>query len=327
MKKNSHIKSHKLYFAVGFIFFSILISSCNPSVGEKNVEKQNTTKSEIFKLQEIPSILSTPEHKADYLLEHYWDNFNFNDTSILNKPKISEQQFVNFINILLQLQSEKADKGVVILMKKAETNEKMYKYFFEQSEKYLYDPNSPMRNEGIYESFLKVALSSNAIDDTHKIRPRKQFDLAQKNKPEQKATDFKFTLRNGSSSRLYSVQTGFILLYFHNPECTDCKIVKEEIVNSLAIQNLLDQNKLKILSIYPDENLITWQKHYDELPSNWINAYDKGSIIKNKELYDLKAIPTIYLLDKQKKVLLKDARFEEIEQYILKLSHTVITFP
>lgn len=37
---------------------------------------------------------------------------------------------------------------------------------------------------------------------------------------------------------------------------------------------------------------------------------------KGKNLYDLKAIPTLYLLDKDKKVLLKDATVAQIDQYL-----------
>jgi hypothetical protein len=35
-------------------------------------------------------------------------------------------------------------------------------------------------------------------------------------------------------------------------------------------------------------------------------------------LYDLKAIPTLYLLDGSKTVLLRDATLEEIEKYLIK---------
>jgi len=41
-------------------------------------------------------------------------------------------------------------------------------------------------------------------------------------------------------------------------------------------------------------------------------------MIDQKNLYDLKAIPTLYLLDKDKTVLLKDATAEEIEEYLQK---------
>ena len=39
----------------------------------------------------------------------------------------------------------------------------------------------------------------------------------------------------------------------------------------------------------------------------WIIAYDAGARISKEELYDLKAIPSMYLLDRDKRVLAKDA--------------------
>lgn len=48
------------------------------------------------------------------------------------------------------------------------------------------------------------------------------------------------------------------------------------------------------------------------MPANWINGFDSNQEIANEELYDLKAMPTLYLLDKGKKVLLKDADLDEI---------------
>jgi len=53
-----------------------------------------------------------------------------------------------------------------------------------------------------------------------------------------------------------------------------------------------------------------------ELPDSWIKAYDKETIIQDKQLYDLKAIPTIYLLDGDKTVLLRDPAFEQFEKYL-----------
>ena len=78
------------------------------------------------------------------------------------------------------------------------------------------------------------------------------------------------------------------------------------------LSELIKKKKLTILSLYPDEELDEWRKHLSEFPTEWINGYDKSFTIKTKNLYDLKAIPTLYLLDANKKVLLKDATAQAI---------------
>ena len=53
---------------------------------------------------------------------------------------------------------------------------------------------------------------------------------------------------------------------------------------------------------------------------HWVNSYDDGEVIFGNLLYDIKAIPTLYLLDKNKKVILKDVGLGEIEEYFLELN-------
>ncbi len=43
-----------------------------------------------------------------------------------------------------------------------------------------------------------------------------------------------------------------------------------------------------------------------DFPATWINAYDASQTINNEQLYDLRAIPSVYLLDKDKMVRGKD---------------------
>lgn len=138
-----------------------------------------------------------------------------------------------------------------------------------------------------------------------------------KNKPsENKAANFDYTLPDGSTHKLSALHSEYVILYFHNPECRECATVKEKLVSSPILNTLQQKGQLKILALYPDEDLKACRQHLPEMPAEWINAYDKGTIIKNRELYDLKAIPTLYLLDKDKTVLLKDAPFESLEAYL-----------
>ena len=192
----------------------------------------------------------------------------------------------------------------------------MYLHIFGFAEKYLYNPNSPFRNEILYEFFLKEVLATKAIDPLYKIRFQKQFEMAQRNRPEMKATNFNFALKDGTTSSLFQVKTKLLLLYFQNPDCNECKATRGKIVQSKVVTQLIENGRLKVLAIYPDQDLTLWNKHYSEFPTTWINGYDKGTIVTKNQLYDLKAIPTLYLLDGNKTVLLRDATVEEIEAYL-----------
>ena len=55
-----------------------------------------------------------------------------------------------------------------------------------------------------------------------------------------------------------------------------------------------------------------WQEHIGDYPKEWIIAYDPSLTLRNMDIYNIRAIPSLYLLDKDKKVLLKDAPEERL---------------
>ena len=134
------------------------------------------------------------------------------------------------------------------------------------------------------------------------------------------ATDFTYTTQSGTQGRMHQIKSEILLLYFYNPGCADCRRVKDMLVASEAVDVLHKAGRLKVLAIYPDKEVGEWRQRLSENPSWWISAYDKGSLINSQELYDLKAIPTIYLLDSQKRVLLKDPTPENLNRAIAMLA-------
>ena len=95
-----------------------------------------------------------------------------------------------------------------------------------------------------------------------------------------------------------------------------CREIREAISSSPMLTEMIEHGRLQVLAIYPDEDLSEWRAYRDEMPASWINAYDKGCVIRNELLYDLHAIPALYLLDRNKRVLVKDsvdvAQIEEV---------------
>jgi len=303
-------------FRVFLYVFLMALVSCSPG-NNKDKEKIQAAPSEYrFILPEIPVMYSTPESQTKYLAEHFWDHFNFNDSVDLEGNKFVEEAFVRYLMIMIEIEPMKAGAHVLSLMEKASANNKLSMYFAARAEKYLFDPNSPVRNELLYEAFLKGILANPSLDELTKLRFINQFDWAQKNKPGTKATDFQYRLKNGNSSSLYQTRGQLIMLYFFNPDCHECAATRDRIVGSQVIQSLQTKGLLSILALYPDKDLSIWEKHYADYPATWILAYDQKMVIENDQLYDLKAIPTIYLLDADKTVLLRDPTFEQFEGYL-----------
>ena len=104
------------------------------------------------------------------------------------------------------------------------------------------------------------------------------------------------------------------MLIFNNPDCSLCHLAEEHIANDEKIQALLNIGKLNILAITPDAEYDDWMKH--KYPANWLVGYDMERNIYNHRLYDVQRLPCMYLLDKDKCVLLKEADYDRISSYL-----------
>lgn len=97
--------------------------------------------------------------------------------------------------------------------------------------------------------------------------------------------------------------------------CHDCKRVYNILAgDSPTLAHLVARGELAILALYPDESLTSWNKNKGIYPYNWIVARYARDI--DREKYNIPAIPSTYLLDKNKKVIYKDAIIEAVESYL-----------
>ena len=96
-----------------------------------------------------------------------------------------------------------------------------------------------------------------------------------------------------------------------------CRGVREQIMASPMLNQLVERGTLKVLVVYPDRDLQAWRDHLSDYPSSWINAYDKDMTITRERLYDLKAIPALYLLDREKRVMAKDCTDVEYVEHLI----------
>jgi hypothetical protein len=177
------------------------------------------------------------------------------------------------------------------------------------------NPNSSYRNQNLYSTLLQAEMNSKWYGGYEKEVAAGKLKLLQQNNLGNPANDFTYLTPAGYKKKMYHIRADFILLYFNNPECPACKEMKEALVKSETIRLKVKSGELKVLSMYTDKDEKLWLSHLNEYPESWIQGRDEDEYLYKNKIYDLRAIPTIYLLDKDKKVLLKDCTdVREIER-------------
>jgi len=258
------------------------------------------------------NIVSAPQ--KDVLLT-YWDNFDFQDTLALRNPEIGEQTLVDFITALKKFPDTISAKAVKHMLSKAKRSPASFRYFTQQYDHYLYDPNSPLRNDTYYQPVLEFLLDSCLLNETDKYRYNSLLKLVRKNQTGTVAADFEFQLSRGKKRSLYDISAPFTLLFFYEPGCPHCEEAIEQFETTPGFQRLVKNGKLNVLAIYAmgDQNI--WKAYQPHIPAGWTNGLDRNMRVLNHGLYEIRASPTLYLLDKDKVVLLKDTDLRQVASF------------
>lgn len=269
-----------------------------------------------FTLPAIPDTLQTVESRSSYLVAHYWDRFSFADSlQFMNQPEMVEQALVDYVDLFRLVPAAEAENSLSALMDQASVTLNGFLFFYNTLEKYLYDATSPMRNEALFIPVLQKMMASNKLNDDDKLRPAMLLKSVSKNKVGSMAADFSYTKPDGSRHRLSEVQTPLTLLLFFDPECDDCHQVIMRLEKTDVLNQLTADRQLTVLAVYPGENKRLWQTMAQHMLPTWEIGMDESQTIYEKELYDILGFPSMYLLDQQKTVILKDASLTALEEY------------
>lgn len=245
------------------------------------------------------------EAAREYLRNEWWDEFDFTDT--MHLAHLDRKQFMShFARYVALVPSDDAARYMTPLMQRASGSKSMFSYFVDAAEQVLHNPNSPLRDAEKYIPVLEVVLQSDWLDEYEKLPYRHDLQIARQNRVGHRANDFAYTTADGRTRRLYALDSNYTLLFISNIGCGMCRDIKEQILSSALLCEAVESGLLSIVVLYPDEDLTAWREHLGDYPAQWINCYDNSGQLTREELYDLRAIPSLYLLDKEKRVLAKD---------------------
>ena len=310
-----------------WIFALLLLAACG---GRKDPASGEISRPRDFpSLPKVPSVITEPAKASEYVIAHFWDAFTDTsriypcDTALVNGvPRDQVESAVgicdtvgNTVPVALRPQSVE-DFFSRIKPSKPDTSTNLFEYLTEQMSRYLYDPNSPVRNEDLYLPFVsRLAVSEYVPAD---LRPAYSYDarMCALNPVGSPAADIVFKDLSGKERRLYDIKAERTLLFFTNPGCPACKEIMETIQADGSLSERIARGQLAVVNLYIDRELDEWRSYASEYPSDWYNGHDPNYVIRTDVSYNIRAIPALYLLDAQKRVLLKDAPAEKVLAYL-----------
>ena len=281
---------------------------------------------------QVPSAVPE-EERPGYAMEHYWDGFiKGSDGFATDSLKVAgvsmadmEKKAGTYASLVRIAPPKESADALASLEGKLDDkgDTALFKGVASLIEKYLYDPQSPVRNEDAFGAFCAAAAKSPLLTDAERELYARWASLAALAPVGSPAPDFEFIDAAGRRRTLYGVRAEWIVLIFGNPDCTACRTIVETIEGNEDLGSSVADGTVAIVDIYVDEDIASWMAAAPQFPKNWILGYDPVGLIRSDTVYHLRAIPSIYLLDSDKTVVLKDAPEEVLIEYLYSICSSI----
>ena len=291
-----------MYRNIILVAFATLLFSSKLCAQDMGVE---------FVLPSIPNTLVTPEDRANYLALHYWDELDMS-TIQRNECEIVSQAFADFVTILPHA-TNRSEAFATLWHRSYHYPDAFYE-MLHLAELYLYDVASPLRNEEFYIEALEAINSDPNISDIDKFASTAQLEMLKRNRIGELATDFEFVDKQDTMHRLSDYDAEYMLLLFASADCEECKRMKRDLNANTRLWMMLRRGTLAIVVITISEDKSLWLETTH--PDNWIEGWDSKQTLERESIYDLTTLPRLYLLDRDKRVILKNTTPKQIEEYL-----------
>ncbi len=270
---------------------------------------------EVYRTPYLPATLNK-EERITYLKQHYFDKVDFTDTALL-RSMVFANKAISYLALYSnnrlpqkQLQAEFI-KAVTVILSAASVNAVVYKFLLDYLvggfDKYHFDEVIEYMADNFQDPFAcedqerKTALQK-------KLETFKKISIG-KVAPEIEAPDSK-----GKSVKLSAIQSEYTLLVFWSTQCQHCTDMMPRLK---AIYDKQKPKRYEVVTVSVDTSRSSWTAFLKEEKLSWINLSDmKGFMGKPADDYNIYATPTMFLLDREKKIIAKPISMRELEQVL-----------
>lgn len=255
-------------------------------------------------------------HAFRYTAAHFFDSVDFSDSRLTLIPAF-EQKLSLYFRQLVYPHPDTLRITIAALLNRAAANDTLYNHCV----RFLYDlfREAPMHwSAEVYNYIGEQYILADTVrwKEPWFVREVRERVIRSKMNPAgSPAADLILKNPGGDRVSLYHINAPLTILYFYNPDCEACLPVTDRLAE---IYNRHRNRGIRLFAVYVDQNRELWLKYIREKKLDWIHACHPEGAAAIEQKYDLYALPMIYLLDRDKKVIVRDLPIGELEEFLFR---------
>jgi len=275
-------------------------------------EKPHLLVSRFMKAQQDVEI---PFHHADstemtnmerlhYAQNHYFDNMKLDDEDLLHTPIYGKKMEFYFNNLIIPI-ADSVIKYSDRLIEQAKGSLDAYKYVIWQACYYA----ETAKEMGVENAFVHIIDKYYATNDTllipdYRKSLMKKADELRPSLIGEKAPNMIIQDSSFQLQELYKMNADFVIIYFFDPDCGHCKSETDTLL--MLYHQEKERLNFDVFAVCNDTSMVKMKNYIQtkNIPWTVVNG-PRTATTYYKNLYDVPAIPTLYMMDKNKIIIAK----------------------
>ena len=281
----------------------------------------------------LPTELQQPANREDsikafrYYRDHFWDGVNFWDGR-LAYTTFFEDKLDRYFNQLVTPHPDSVNKEMDYMLGFASINTEMQRFLLLRfinryySQRYMWEDAVFVH---LYEKYFSSKTYPWLSEQGKKTITDRAYSLMA-NILGTPATDIELPDSTGRTVSLFALQKQYTLVVFWDPTCGHCKETLPKIDSVYAARWKQDGVGIYAVAKETEGTRADWLRFIAEKKiGHWSHVYyskeaEKNRVEKNvpgySQLYDVQSFPTLYLLDKDKRIVAKKLSYEQMDEII-----------
>jgi thiol-disulfide isomerase/thioredoxin len=259
-----------------------------------------------------------------YFKDHYWDGINFWDDRITRTPaSLFDERLDKYFNTLVFPNPDSVIKEIDWMLGYASISEEMTRFLLVKfvnrylAQKYMWEDAVLVH---LYQKYFSQKEYSWLTPQGKKIITDRAYSLMA-NIMGNSAENISLPDSSGNMISLYADTAKFTIVCFWDPTCSHCKEMLPKLdsmyrakwkgagVKMFAVAKETSGTKKDWLSFINKHHLQDWTNVYYSREDE--KARVDANIPGYSQLYDVQTLPTVYLLDKDKRIVAKKLTWQQ----------------
>lgn len=253
----------------------------------------------IFEYPVAPEELESLKDRCNYIVANFWTPLNEKNNEPLNQIALNDA-FNVFLTSMIYADETTSIKAIDKLLDRISGNPTLLIQFTKAAEDNLYGPRSEIRSDDVYLKFLDAAIKNKKISKDRKEKFQQRAALLRSTAINAVPPTFSFTNLSGGDEKYFPMATPTLLI-FGDPEDMDWRLERLKMESNITLNQLLEKGKINIIFID-----ITDRNDWENSVSNYSKNWKVGKVKNIKDIYDIRRVPTLYLVNNEGKIIMKN---------------------